>query len=138
MSLSLDMTGKFVLVTLMIAVITGLIINFQGDINSSVGQLLGGDNEDTGANIVEIDSSNPGQKLSSMIDSCYQRSLENSVEDSVCFIARSDQGFSFEDSQISETLSEEVRDMTEFKQSSYDTESVVIRYSSVEGNIVVE
>lgn len=137
--MSLDMTGKFVLVTIIIAVATGLILQFQGDIDSSISQLLGGDNNENDAEIVEISSTNPDQRIASLIDSCYQRYLENSVEDYVCYIVRSNDGsFNFESSSISNVLSEDVRTTTEFSYSSYNTDSIIIRYSSSEGKIVVE
>ena len=138
MSLSLDMTGKFILITIMIAVATGLILGFQSDISSSVNNILGGSNDDPkGAETVEISGSQSVQEIASLVDSCYNRYLENSLEDYVCFIASSDSEISFTGSDLEGSLSEDVNEVTEVA-SEYSSNTVVIRYSSDRGMIVVE
>ncbi len=138
MSLSLDMTGKFILITIMIAVATGLILGFQSDISSSVNNMLGGSNDDPkGAETVEISGSQSVQEIASLVDSCYNRYLENSLEDYVCFIASSDSEISFTGSDLEGSLSEDVNEVTEVA-SEYSSNTVVVRYSSDRGMIVVE
>jgi hypothetical protein len=132
------MTGKFILITIMIAVATGLILGFQSDISSSINSILGGESNDPeGAETMEISNDQPVQEIASLVDSCYNRYLENSLEDYVCFIASADSEISFSGSGLENSLSEEVNKVTEIS-SDYNSNTIVIRYSSDRGKIVVE
>lgn len=138
MSLSLDLIGKFVLVTLMISVATGLILGFQTDISSSIDNLFGGDDPSSDAETVEIPNDSPAQDIAPLVDTCYNRYLENSFEDYVCFIVTADSGsISFSGQNLNDRLSEDVSEVTELS-SNYDSSTIVIRYSSDMGRIVVE
>jgi hypothetical protein len=134
-ALTLDLTGKFVLVTIVVAVATGIILGFQGDISGSIANILG-DGEVEGAETVQVSGSS-NQKIASLIDSCYKKSLKKSVESFVCFIVQSDSDFSFSESTVKSSLSSDVRDKTDFKASS-PTSSVVISYEHTTGEIVVQ
>lgn len=121
----------------MIAVITGLIIGFQSDINSSIDSLLGGDKE-RDAETVQISGDSPADDLASLIDSCYNRYLENSFEDYVCFIANAEQGnLDLSGQKLESRLSGDISEVTEVRDS-YRKSTVVIRFSSDKGMIVVE
>lgn len=137
MSLSLDMIGKFVLVTLMIAVVTGLIVGFQSDIKSAIGGIMPGNDDPGGdAETVEISSNAPAGRIAPLVDSCYKRHLENSFEDYVCFIVSSDSGsISFSGQNLENKLSEDVKEATDIK-NDYDSSTIVIRHS--EGKIKVD
>jgi hypothetical protein len=132
------MIGKFILITLMIAVATGIILQFEGDITSSIGQILGGDDKpNINAEEVRVSADSPEQEIASLIDTCYQRYLEESLNDYVCFIARSSEGdINLNEEGVKSTLSNEVKEVTEFQTSG--TGSIIIRYSSTRGKIVVE
>ncbi|MEF8880767.1 MAG: hypothetical protein V5A72_02980 [Candidatus Nanohaloarchaea archaeon] len=138
MSMSLDMIGKFILITIILAVVTGLILSFETDISSSVNDILGGDDSSTDSEVVTISSSTPSSKIASLVDSCYQRYLENSYEDYVCFIARSDSGsFSFDEDDVDSKLSENVKKKADIS-SVTDATTVIVRYSKTSGKIVVD
>lgn len=138
MSLSLDLIGKFVLVTLMISVATGLILGFQTDISNSIGNLLGGDDSNSNAETVEIPNDSPAQDIAPLVDTCYNRYLQNSFEDYVCFIVASESGsISFSGESLENRLSKDVNNVTELS-NNYDSSTIVIRYSSDMGRIVVE
>jgi hypothetical protein len=135
MALTLDLTGKFILMTIVVAISTGIIIGFQGGIKSSVNTILPGDS-DKGVETIQV-SGNANQKIASLIDSCYKRSLKNSVESYVCFIVQSDSGFSFSEDAIESSISTEVLDKTSFDASS-SASSLVIRYEHQNGMVVVQ
>jgi hypothetical protein len=135
--MSLDFIGKFVLIGIMITVAIGLMMGFQSDISSAFDGILGGGDEPKNVERVDV-SSNPTQKIASLVDTCYQRYLENSYEDFVCFIATSSSGsVTVSGDDIEDNLNQDVADTTNFK-NNYDSSTVIIRYSSSKGEIMVE
>lgn len=138
MAMSLDYMGKLVVMLIVIAVSVGMIIEFRDEIENTTPD-PGGNGGDPGLEIVEVEESNSLNKVADLVTLCYQRSLEKGYEDLSCFVARTKSGsFDLESSEIEEELSDDTAEATEFKASTYDRDSIIIKYDVASKKVIVQ
>lgn len=138
MAMSLDYMGKLVIMLIVIGVSVGMIMEFRGQVENTRPD-PGGENDDPGLEIVQVEKSNSLSKVADLISLCYQRSLEQGYEDLSCFVARTSSGnFDLESSDIEEELTEDTAEATEFEATTYDRDSIIIQYDVASEKVVVE
>lgn len=131
MALPLDYIGKFVIVLVAVAVGAGIIMSTQSGIDIPMPE---GD-KGPDSEIVDV-GSNDAEAVGDLIDLCYQHSRDKRHENFVCFMARSETGsFSLSQGAIDSNVD---TDNVDYRSSSYNRETIIIRYSAGSENVVVE
>ncbi len=99
MAISLDYIGKFIIMTVVIAVAITLILTFQNDVEGNVPSVPGNDN---GGNpeteVITIDTSDDSQmyqKIANLVKLCNERGKQRSTS-FTCFVLVSETGDPFE------------------------------------------
>ncbi len=132
MALSLDYIGKFLIVMVTVSVAVTLIINFRGDVEVGVPW---GNDEESGVQIVEMDSGNEETELKVLIDNCVDQSIRNPESSFECYLVMHvDGGFDGSISLDADDWEEVEKVPDDFE----DKTNLMIEHSLPDGGVVVE